>query len=53
VVNLATCVVLDNSNALIDGWPMVAMYVALAAINFWFLRRLLADPVRRGAGGRA
>jgi hypothetical protein len=43
VVNLVTGVVLDIMNALIDGWPMVAMNVALAAIILRFLRRLLAD----------
>jgi hypothetical protein len=43
LVNLVACVVLVVFNAFIEVWPMVAMNVALAAINVWFLRRLLAD----------
>ncbi len=42
-LNLLACVVLTGFNAALGIWPMVAMNVALAAINIWFLRRLLAD----------
>lgn len=42
VVNLAACLILIVFNALLEIWPMVAMNVALAAINLWFLRNLLA-----------
>lgn len=42
VLNLAACVILVVFNALLEIWPMVAMNVALAAINLWFLRKLLS-----------
>ena len=42
VLNLAACVILIVFNALLEIWPMVAMNVALSAINLWFLRKLLA-----------
>jgi hypothetical protein len=43
VLNLTACVVLIIFNAALGIWPMVAMNVALAAINLWFIRRLLLD----------
>ena len=43
VLNLIACVVLVVFNALIAVWPMVAMNVALAGINVWFIRKLLGD----------
>jgi hypothetical protein len=43
VLNLLACVILVVFNALVQVWPMVAMNVVLAAINLWFIRRLLAD----------
>ena len=42
-LNLVACVVLVVFNALIEVWPMVAMNVALAAINIWFLNKLLRE----------
>lgn len=43
VLNLVACVILTVFNGLIEVWPMVAMNVVLAAINLWFIRRLLAE----------
>ena len=43
VLNLAACLILIVFNALLEIWPMVAMNVALAAINSWFLGKLLAS----------
>lgn len=43
VLNFAACLILIVFNALLEIWPMVAMNVALAAINLWFLRKLLAS----------
>ena len=43
VLNLMACVVLVAFNGLVEVWPMVGMNVALAGINLWFIRRLLAD----------
>jgi hypothetical protein len=43
VLNLTACVVLIVFNAVLGIWPMVAMNVALAGINVWFVRRLLAE----------
>lgn len=43
VLNLLACVVLTIFNAILEIWPMVAMNVALAAINLWFLVKLLGD----------
>jgi hypothetical protein len=42
-LNLLACVVLAVFNAVLGIWPMVAMNVALSAINLWFLARLLAS----------
>lgn len=42
VLNLAACVVLTGYNAALEIWPMVAMNVALLAINSWHIRTLVA-----------
>jgi hypothetical protein len=42
-LNLVACVVLTIFNALLGIWPMVAMNVALALINIYFLVRLLRE----------
>ncbi|MCX6395840.1 MAG: hypothetical protein NTV23_05095 [Propionibacteriales bacterium] len=42
VLNLAACVVLTGYNAALEIWPMVAMNIALMAINLWHIRTLLA-----------
>ena len=42
-LNLVACVVLTLYNGLLGIWPMVAMNVALAAINIYFLVRLLRE----------
>src|SRR5699024_1416449 len=39
-LNLAACVLLVVFNAQLDVWPMVAMNLALCAINLWFIVRL-------------
>lgn len=47
VLNTIACVILTVFNALIGVWPMVAMNVVLAAINLWFIGRMLrqkGDP---------
>lgn len=41
VLNLGACVVLAGFNAALEIWPMVAMNVALCAINLWHVRALL------------
>lgn len=41
VLNLGACVVLTGFNAALEIWPMVAMNVALAAINLWHIRILV------------
>lgn len=51
VLNLVACVVLVGFNAAIAVWPMVGMNIVLAAINVWFIVRLLAE--RRTEGGYA
>lgn len=40
-LNLVACVVLTWFNAALEIWPMVAMNLALVAINLWHLRALL------------
>lgn len=40
-LNLVACVVLTWFNAALEIWPMVAMNLALVAINLWHLRSLL------------
>ena len=42
VLNLAACVVLTGFNAALGIWPMVAMNIALAAINLWHIRALVS-----------
>jgi len=42
-LNLLACLVLIVYNALLQIWPMVAMNVALSAINLYFLVQLLRD----------
>lgn len=42
VLNLAACLVLTGYNAALEIWPMVAMNLALLAINSWHIRHLLA-----------
>ncbi|BBH70158.1 hypothetical protein ACTI_68430 [Actinoplanes sp. OR16] len=41
-LNLAGCVVLLGFNAAIGVWPMVGLNIVLAAINIWYLWRMLA-----------
>lgn len=43
VLNTVACVILTVFNALIGVWPMVAMNVVLAAINLWFIARMLRE----------
>jgi hypothetical protein len=43
VVNLAACAVLIGYNAALGIWPMVAMNIALLAINVWHIRALLGS----------
>ncbi len=43
VLNLTACVVLTVFNGLLEIWPMVGMNVALAAINIWFIRKLVSE----------
>ena len=37
VLNLLACLILTAFNAVLGIWPMVAMNVALALINLWFI----------------
>jgi hypothetical protein len=41
-LNLVGCFVLIGYNAAVRVWPMVGLNVVLAAINLWYLWRLLA-----------
>jgi hypothetical protein len=41
-INLAGCVVLITYNAALRVWPMVGLNAALAVINIYYLRKLLA-----------
>lgn len=43
LLNLVACVVLVIFNGLLGIWPMVAMNVALAGINLWFIRKLTSQ----------
>ena len=43
VLNLIACTVLVVFNWLLGIWPMVAMNVALSAINLWFIRKLVSE----------
>ncbi len=43
VLNTVACVILIAFNALIGVWPMVAMNIVLAAINLFFIARMLRE----------
>ncbi|MBR7742937.1 hypothetical protein KC207_06505 [Phycicoccus sp. BSK3Z-2] len=43
VLNTVACVILVVFNALLAVWPMVAMNVVLAAINLFFIVRMLRE----------
>jgi hypothetical protein len=43
VLNLVACIILVIFNAVLGIWPMVAMNVALAGINLWFIRKLASE----------
>lgn len=43
VLNTIACFVLIFFNAMVEVWPMVAMNVALAAINIYFIVQLLRE----------
>ena len=43
VLNTVACLILIVFNALIGVWPMVAMNVVLAAINLFFIARMLRE----------
>jgi hypothetical protein len=43
VLNLIACLILLVFNALIAVWPMVGMNLVLAAINAWFIFKLLTE----------
>jgi hypothetical protein len=51
VLNTVACAVLVFFNAMIGVWPMVAMNVVLAAINLWFIVRLLRERHDEAAFG--
>jgi hypothetical protein len=42
-LNLLACLILLFFNAAIGVWPMVGMNLVLAAINLWFIVRLLGE----------
>ncbi|MBB6626431.1 YgjV family protein [Nocardioides sp. KIGAM211] len=42
-LNLVACLILLVFNALLDIWPMVGMNLVLAAINIWFIVKLLGE----------
>ena len=42
-LNLVACLILVVFNSVIGVWPMVAMNVVLAAINLWFIARMLRE----------
>src|SRR5471030_1185875 len=43
VLNLVASSVLIAFNAILNIWSMVAMNMALAAINIWFIRKLIRE----------
>jgi hypothetical protein len=43
VLNLVACIVLVIFNGALGVWPMVALNVALAGINLWFIRELASE----------
>lgn len=42
-LNLVACLILLVFNALLSIWPMVGMNLVLAAINVWFIVKLLGE----------
>ena len=50
LLNTIACGILTVFNALIEVWPMVAMNVVLAAINLWFIARMLREKSDADAG---
>ncbi len=48
-LNTVACLMLVGFNALVGVWPMVAMNVALTAINLWFIARMLRERGDTGA----
>ena len=42
-LNLVACVILLGFNAMIGVWPMVGMNAVLAAINVWFIVKLIGE----------
>ncbi len=49
VLNTVACLILVVFNAVLEVWPMVAMNVVLAAINIWFIVRMLRESDDTGA----
>src|ERR1035437_1059512 len=43
LLNLVACIVLVIFNGALCIWPMVALNVALAGINLWFLQKLVSE----------
>ena len=43
LLNTVACAILVVFNAVIEVWPMVAMNVVLAAINLFFIARMLRE----------
>ena len=43
VLNTVACLILVVFNAVIEVWPMVAMNIVLAAINVFFITRMLRE----------
>src|ERR1035437_1479165 len=43
LLNLVACIVLVIFNGALGIWPMVALNVALAGINLWFLQKLVSE----------
>ena len=43
ILNTVACVILTAFNSLVGVWPMVAMNVVLAAINLFFIARMLRE----------
>jgi hypothetical protein len=43
VLNLAACLILTVFNWALEVWPMVGMNVVLAAINLWFIVKLVRE----------
>lgn len=43
VLNLAACLILTVFNWALEVWPMVGMNIVLAAINLWFIVRLVRE----------